>query len=214
MTFKELYQKLSSRVIWGNLLAMALLTVVLVISLIVYLSYYTHHGESVIVPDVKGQTCEAAIRQLQALGLRAEVTDTGHITSLSPDIILDQSVEAGRHVKQDRMIRLTVNSAQAKTLPLPNVVDGSLREAQMKLQAMGFRLGTVKRIEGDYDLVYRVETGGREIYAGSRVSIESPIVLVVGDGGGEDIYNGDDSAAWAVESEYQELEDLLKEYGH
>lgn len=207
MTLKELYQKLTSRLLWGNLLAMGVLTMVLLVGLFVFLAFYTHHGVTVDMPDVTGQRYDVAQRKLEAMGLRVEVSDTGHVTSLAPDVVLEQHIAPGTKIKVNRLVRLTINSATARTIPLPNVIDGSLREAQMKLKAIGFRLGAVRRITGDMDLVYKVEVGGREVHVGDRVSIERPIILVVGDGEAEDYFNGDDSAAWAADMEYQtELE--------
>lgn len=210
MTFRELYNRLTSRIIWANLLAMAVTAVVLVVGLLVFLQFYTHHGETVSVPDVRGQRSEVAQRKLEALGLRVEVADTGHVTTMAPDVILEQQLAPGTEVKLRRLVRLTVNSANAKTLPLPNLIDGSLREAQMKLHVMGFKTGAVKRITGDLDLVYRIEVRGREVRAGERVSVESPITIVAGDGKAEDYFNGDDSAAWASELEY-EMEKQMQE---
>lgn len=201
MTFKEFYQKISSRIIWGNLLAMFLVSVAIVVGLLIYLGYYTHHGETITVPNVVGLRGDVAQRKLEYLGLRAEISDTGHITTMAPDIILEQHVEAGTSVKANRLVRLTINSAKARTIPLPNVVDGSLREAEMRLKAIGFRLGAVKRIDGDLDLVMRVEVMGREVRYGERVSVEKPITIVAGNGKTEDFYIGDDSLEWALEQE-------------
>ena len=50
MTFKEFYQRLTGRYLWGNLLAMVLTLVVVVVGLFVFLHFYTHHGETVAVP--------------------------------------------------------------------------------------------------------------------------------------------------------------------
>ena len=51
MTFKEFFYKLTSRYLWGNLIAMALVLVALVLGLFLFLNAYTHHGETVVVPD-------------------------------------------------------------------------------------------------------------------------------------------------------------------
>ena len=51
MTFKEFFHKLTSRYLWGNLIAMALVLVALVLGLFLFLNAYTHHGETVVVPD-------------------------------------------------------------------------------------------------------------------------------------------------------------------
>lgn len=205
MTFQELYSKFTSRLVWGNLLAMASLTCLLVVGLLVFLDFYTLHGETVTVPDVTGQVSTVAERKLEALGLRVEVTDTGHVTTLPSGVILAQNIDPGTEVKVRRLIRLTINSSAATKLVFPNdVVDGSLHYAIRKLEVLGFKLGAVRRVEGDLNLVISAEVNGREVRSGDRVSVESPITLVVGNGQYEEVYNGNDSVAWAVEEEYRE----------
>lgn len=206
MTFKELYSKCTSRLVWGNLLAMGSLACVLVVGVLVFLDFYTHHGETVTVPDVTGQLSTVAERKLELLGLRSEVTDTGHVTTLPSGVILAQSLDPGTEVKVLRLVRLTINSSAATKLVFPNdVVDGSLHYALKKLEVLGFRLGAVRRVEGDLNLVISAEVNGREVRPGDRVSVESPITLIVGNGQYEETYNGNDSVAWAVEEEYREL---------
>lgn len=206
MTFKELYSKCTSRLVWGNLLAMGTLACVLVVGVLVFLDFYTHHGETVTVPDVTGQLSTVAERKLELLGLRSEVTDTGHVTTLPSGVILAQSLDPGTEVKVLRLVRLTINSSAATKLVFPNdVVDGSLHYALKKLEVLGFRLGAVRRVEGDLNLVISAEVNGREVRPGDRVSVESPITLIVGNGQYEETYNGNDSVAWAVEEEYREL---------
>lgn len=205
MTFRELYSKCTSRMVWGNLLAMGLLTCLLVVGLLVFLDFYTHHGKTVTVPDVSGQLSTVAERKLEALGLRVEVTDTGHVTTLPSGVILAQSINPGTEVKVLRLVRLTVNSSTATKLVFPNdVVDGSLHYAVRKLEVLGFKLGAVRRVEGDLNLVMSAQVNGREVHPGDRVSVESPITLIVGNGQYEEVYNGNDSVAWAIEEEYRE----------
>lgn len=205
MTFKELYSKFTSRLVWGNLLAMASLTCLLVVGLLIFLDFYTLHGETVTVPDVTGQLSTVAERKLEALGLRVEVTDTGHVTTLPSGVILAQNIEPGTEVKVRRLIRLTINSSAATKLVFPNdVVDGSLHYAMRKLEVLGFKLGAVHRVEGDLNLVISAQVNGREVRPGDRISVDSPITLIVGNGLYEETYNGNDSAAWAVEEEYRE----------
>ena len=125
MTFKEFFHKLTSRYLWGNLIAMALVLVALVLGLFLFLNAYTHHGETVVVPDLRGQRCEVAIKRLQQLGLHAEVTDTGYNATIAADAILDQNVPPGGRVKPNRILKLTVNSAQRRPVALPDIADNS-----------------------------------------------------------------------------------------
>lgn len=194
MTFKEFSQKIFSRYLWGNLIGMLLLVVALGAGLFFFLDYYTYHGETLPVPNVCGERSEVGIRKLEALGFRAEVSDTGYNANLAADVILDQNISPGTEVKPHRLILLTVNAAAPRPVALPDLADNSsLREAKMKLEAMGFKLTPAKRIRGEKDWVYRIELRGRELRAGERVPVGLPLTLVVGDGTEEDAFNGNDS---------------------
>lgn len=204
---------MTSRYLWRSLLKIAGTAIALVIGLYFFLDFYTHHGEVVQIPDVKGLKSTVAVHKLEAAGLHVQITDTGYVRTIAPDVILDQSIEPGVEVKQGRLITLTINSDKAKTLALPNVVDGSLREAQIKLKSMGFKLGDVKRVKGDLDLVVRLEVQGNIVQPGMRVSVELPINIVAGDGDVDEYYNGNDSAAWEVERQ-REWERMRQEEEH
>lgn len=183
MTFKEFFCKLTSRNLWGHLLAMLFLWVALIVGLFFFLDMYTHHGKTVEVPNLRGQRCEVAVKRLLQLGLRAEVADTGYNARLSADAILYQNVPPGGRVKFNRLILLTVNSSQPRPIVLPEIANNSsLREARMRLEVLGFKLTPVKRIQGNLDWVYRIEAAGREVQAGERLNVNIPLTLVVGDG--------------------------------
>lgn len=194
MTFSDFFSKLTGRILWGNLIAMAMTLALVIFGLFVFLDHYTHHGQTVTVPDVKGQRCEVAVRKLESLGMRVEVSDTGYNIRLAADVILDQNLRPGTEVKLNRLIRLVVNAASARKVALPDIADNcSFREAQIRLESVGFKLAPVKRIVGDKDWVYRIEVLGREVRAGDRLGINLPITLVVGDGEDEEVFNGNDS---------------------
>ena len=194
MTFKEFYQRLTGRYLWGNLLAMFITLVVVVVGLFVFLHFYTYHGETIAVPDVRGQRAEVAIRKLEAMGMRAEVLDTGYNPRELADVILDQDLLPGYEVKMNRLIHLTVNAGSPRPVALPDIADNcSLREAKMRLEVLGFRLTPIRRIRGDRDWVYAVEARGKEVRTGERLNVNIPLTLVVGDGAEEEVFNGNDS---------------------
>lgn len=194
MTLKEFFSKIASRTLWGNCLGMIVLGVVLIFGANFLINLYTRHNVEVEVPNLRGKSAAAAIALLDELGLEAEVTDTGYVKALPPDAILEQSVAAGHKVKPGRIVRLTVNAAGPRAIALPDISDNcSLREAEAKLKAIGFTIGKIERVQGDLDWVYAVKVNGKTVAAGSRVSIETPITLVVGDGLIEEEFNGNDS---------------------
>ncbi len=193
MTIRNFFKKLGSPILWGNFLAMAILAAGLVAGTLYALDRYTRHGEKIIVPDLRGLSESEAELTLRQLGLQAEVSDSGFVRSLPVGAVLGQSVRAGKEVKPGRTIFLTLNSGTQPTIALPDLADNcSLREAESRLIAIGFKLGQTEFIDGEKDWVYSVKAGGRVVSAGTRVSVDTPIVLVVGNGGTEyEFYDGD-----------------------
>lgn len=181
MGMKRFFGKIFSPVVYWNIAAMAFVFVAICIGLSVWMSSYTHHGEGIDVPNVKGMLFSDADYELSKIGLVAVVSDSSYNRSLPAGTILEQTPGFGSRVKGGREIYLVVNAQQTPTLPVPDIADNcSLREAEAKLKALGFRLGPIEYIEGDKDWVYGVKCRGRNINTGDRVPIDVPVVLVVG----------------------------------
>ena len=180
---KEFFNKLMSRYLWLNLLAMILLVVVVMLGAHIILNLYTHHGESISVPDVRRQSFENAQRTLENRGFTVEVNDTGYVKTLPSGTILEQMPAAGTRLKAGRVIYLTINAANSPTLALPDIIDNSsLREAQAKLSAMGFKLAPPKYVAGEKDWVYGIQAGGRSYTTGQRIPVDVMVTILVGNG--------------------------------
>ena len=185
----SLIKKLFSPVIWGNLLVMALATVLLAIGVWVGLGIYTHHGEEVIVPDVQGKLIGDAEYSLTILGLEAVVVDSTYNRAIPSGAIMAQLPKGGSKVKSGREIYLTINSRESPSVSFPDIADNcSLREAQDRLRQLGFRMGPVEEVPGDKDWVYGVKCHGRLVMTGERVPTDAMITLVVGSGEQEEIF--------------------------
>lgn len=183
MKTSEFFRKFASLYLWCNLLAMALVVVVLALGVRYGLDLYTHHGESLVVPNVKHKAYKDAERILDDLGLVMEVSDTGYVKSLPPDCILEQSIMPGDRVKSGRIIYVTLNAPTTPTITLPDVIDNSsLREAMAKLSAIGFKLGMPEFVPGERDWVYGITVKGRHVATGDKISIEDELIIQVGNG--------------------------------
>ena len=158
-----------SRYLWLNILAMILLVVVIALGAHITLNIYTHHGESISVPDVRRQSLESAQRSLENRGFIVEVNDTGYVKNLPSGVILEQMPAAGTRMKSGRVVYLTINNS-------------SLREAQARLTAIGFRLTAPKYVPGEKDWVYGIQAGGRSYVTGQRIPVDTPVTIVVGNG--------------------------------
>ena len=90
MSLSELFKKIASRLVIGNCLGMVLLSLLLGVGAWFFIGAYTRHGEVVSVPDVCGLDENTARNKLKALGLKAEVTDTGYVYNAAPYAVLEQ----------------------------------------------------------------------------------------------------------------------------
>lgn len=203
---QSFFQKQFNPKPWWDAVAAVVIVVLLGIAVYLSLIFYTHHGNMVTVPNVVGKDYKEAKELLEDAGLRVLVTDTGYETKRDPNLILYQHIPAGQIVKFNRQVFLTINADHPRMKPLPEVIDGSARSAEMKLKAMGFKIGQRKLVPGDEDLVMQVEVGGRVVKEGDRISVEDPIVLVVGNGDVVETYNGNDSLDWAFQRQFEEEE--------
>jgi len=183
MKTKEFFGKLFSRFLIGNLLAMAVVVVLLFIGVKYGLEIYTHHGEGIKVPKVEGMIYSNARSLLEQDGLRIVVTDSGYNKRLAANCILAQNPGEGTMVKRDHVVYVTVNSPSSPSFTIPDIVDNSsYREAEAKLMALGFKLLPPKYIVGEKDWVYGILSRGRRVTTGDQVSIDAPLTLIVGNG--------------------------------
>ena len=183
MKAKEFFGKFTSLFLWGNLLAMALVVLVLGLAVKYGLDAYTHHGEGVKVPKLEGMLYANARSLIESDGLRIMVSDSGYNKRFAANSVLAQSPNAGSFVKEGHVVYVTVNSPSSPTFAIPDVVDNSsFREAEAKLMALGFKLLPPQYVSGEKDWVYGILCRGRRVSTGDYVSIESPLTLLIGSG--------------------------------
>lgn|SRR5574344_2862252 len=183
MKTNDFFAKFKSSYLWGNIIAMIVVIILLFVGLNFGLNLYTHHGEGISVPNLKGLSYGNAVRMLEERGLKIEVNDSGYNKNYAPDCILAQTPALGCKVKAGHTVYVTVNSPHSPMMAIPDLIDNSsLREAQAKLTAMGFKLLDPEYVHGEKDWLYGIKSRGRNLYAGDNVSVEIPLVLVVGDG--------------------------------
>ncbi len=183
MNLSDFFRKFKSRYLIGNICAMIAVVVVACIGVKYGLDIYTHHGESISIPDVRKKTFEDARYLLEQSGLQIVVSDTGYVRNLQPGCILEQTPEPGDHVKSGHIVYVIVNASHTPTLTIPDIIDNSsLREAMAKLSAMGFKLTQPEYIDGEKDWVYGITVKGRHLVAGNKVSIDDWVTIQVGNG--------------------------------
>ena len=200
MNVKEIWNKIASHYVLLNLFAMAVVIVLLCVAVKFGLDLYTHHGEGIAVPELKGMSYHKARLLLEEEGLNIIVSDSGYQKTMPADCILAQTPGVGTKVKAGHAIYVTVNSPSSPTFAIPDIVDNSsYREAEARLTAMGFRLDPPKMVDGEKDWVYGILCRGHRVSNGDRVSIDHPLTLMVGKGTIEDLDDIDMVGAEEVE---------------
>jgi len=190
MKSKDFFGKFLSRYLWGNFLAMAIVVAALCLGVKYGLGIYTRHDEGIPVPKITSMNFEKARNLLEMDGLHIEVSDSGFNRRLPADCILAQNPGYGTKVKEGRTIYVTVNAPASPTVSIPDVIDNcSRREAEAKLTALGFRLLEPKYVAGEKDWVVGIVSRGRDISTGDRISIEHPLMLVLGNGSYDNNYD-------------------------
>ncbi|MBQ5972262.1 MAG: PASTA domain-containing protein [Prevotella sp.] len=200
--------KIGRYVAW-NLVAMAVVCLLLFLGVKFGLNMYTHHGEAIAVPDVKNKPADAAMSAIAALDLVPLVTDTGYVKKLPPGCVLEQVPVAGSKVKSGHVVRLVLNASSAPMLKLPDIIDNSsLRTAMSRLSAMGFKMGLPEFVPGEKEWVLGVKADGKNVSTGDKISTDATIVIQVGNG-----MIGEDDSITFVDPVIEEDDMQEYEYG-
>jgi beta-lactam-binding protein with PASTA domain len=120
--------------------------------------------------------------------LRYEVNDSSYTEKYPPLAVLKQYPSAGSQVKENRVIYISLNRITPPTVPMPNLVDGSLINAEVQLKSNELKRGRIQIISGPYlHVVKEMKFRGEKIEPGTRITKGSVIDLVVYDGGSDSL---------------------------
>lgn len=181
ITLKEFFSFKQNRFFWLNLIAMIVVVIGACWGTLLWLDHYTHHGEAYVVPNVKNKSLGEAQLALHNQKLEGLVVDSSYVKGLPDGMVLDQNPAEGARVKEGRTIYLTVTTSKVPLVKLPDLVDNSsLRQAEAKLKAMGFRLTEPEYVSGEQDWIYGIKYRGRSLMSGDKVPHEAMLTLCVG----------------------------------
>lgn len=188
--FFSILKEWSVRGLLVNLVLLSIIIGILVmLFFFVYLPGVTHHGETITVPNLEGMQLEEMDEFLGKRNFRYEVADSGYSEQYPPLTILKQYPLPGAKVKEKRKIYLTVKARKPKSVKMPNLIDGSLKNAELVLRSYGLKLG---KIEYKPDLasnaVLEQRMNGKQVEPGTMVPLGTEIDLIVGDGLGNRVF--------------------------
>lgn len=183
ITFKDFFSFKNNRFFWINIIAMILVVIVVIFGALKWLDSYTRHGDAIEVPNVKNINVDEAEVMLNNRELSLVVIDSTYKKDLPAGTVLEQNPVPGSKIKKGRAIYVTINSDRVPLVAIPDIVDNSsLRQAEAKLKAMGFKLSEPQYISGEKDWVYGLSYRGRQLNTGDRVPREAILTLTAGNG--------------------------------
>lgn len=155
--------------------------VVLVYITMLLIRVYTHHGKSILVPNLGGLTETEVQVVTKEHKLRYEIVDSLFVPDAVPGTIITQYPYVNQRVKQRRTIYLTISAISPEKVLMPIVENVSFREAKSRLENAGLRLGDVIQKASEFsNLVLDKSINGLPIPSDTMLNKGTYVDLVVG----------------------------------
>ncbi|MDX1461549.1 MAG: PASTA domain-containing protein [Marinirhabdus sp.] len=165
-----------------QLLIAALGLIILAFLVLWWLRSTTNHGQKIEVPDLAKMTLNDVETVLEENDLRYVILDSANYNPDFPRFsVIEQLPRAGKFVKEDRKIYLTLNPSGYRKVQIPEVVGKTARQAKPTLEAMGFKIGKITTKPHMSDQVLELRNEGARIEPGDELEITSVIDLIIGD---------------------------------
>lgn len=183
------------------------LSIILLLTLITlfftnkWLASYTHHGESVPVPDFNNLKTSALDDFIKDKEVNYRIIDSIYDPKEEPGIVIRQDPEPKSKVKRNRTVYLYVTGMVAPQISMPKLVDRSERQARLIIETYGLKVGSVKEVDADCNgcVVSQRVRGKGSVEPGNAVKKGSIIDLEIGRKGNLTLEQSSDSTAGGKE---------------
>ena len=161
----------------------AALTFILLLGTLMWLKIYTHHGKTIVVPDLTGLTVEEVDDVTSSRHLRFEVIDSVFSMEMPRGTVIKQNPNPTSRVKKNRKIFLTTNAVNPEMVSMPQLIGLSFRQARLALQNAGLVQGSIT-YKPDFakNNVLQQMHGDSVINEGTEIAKGAVIDLVLGMG--------------------------------
>ena len=88
ISFKDFFSFKKNRAFWLNLIAMPIVIIAVIWGVLNWLDTYTHHGQSIIVPNINGLPIKQAETELSKKGLNLEIVDSNYVKGMPAGAVL------------------------------------------------------------------------------------------------------------------------------
>jgi len=151
--------------------------------LLIWMNFYTRHGQAKPVPDFFGLTMEQTKALAKKNKMRFQIMDSVYTNLVPGGCVAEQTPKPGFKVKKWRNILLTINAFSPEMVAMPNLVDLPKRQALALIESSGLEMGTLRYIPDlAIDIVRKQLYKGKEVYENDSLQKGSVIDLVLGKG--------------------------------
>ena len=172
-----------SKVFLKNLGFAVIIIVGVVMMLLIWMNFYTRHGQARPVPDFFGLTLEQTAKLAKKSKLRYQIIDSIYTTIVPRGCIAEQNPIPGFKVKKWRNVILTINAFHPEMVAMPNLVNLPKRQALLQIESSGLEIGQLKyKPDPTTDFVIDQQYNGKNIPEGDSLQKGSVIDLIMGKG--------------------------------
>ncbi|MCX5055700.1 Stk1 family PASTA domain-containing Ser/Thr kinase [Streptomyces sp. NBC_00201] len=143
--------------------------------------------QTVAVPDISGQSCDDAKKQLQSVGLNGNCVNTPTTDDNQVDKVISTSPTIGTQVKKNTAVQINIGQKQNAQTQVPNIQGQALKDVKQALQQAGLQVGNITGVQDDNAIVVSSDPSqGSTVNQGTAVNL----VTVGGNGGNNGGNNG------------------------
>jgi beta-lactam-binding protein with PASTA domain len=154
-----------------------------VMILLIWMNFYTRHGQARAVPNFVGLTMEQTVNLAKKSRLRYQIIDSIYTTTVPRGCIAEQNPKPGFKVKKWRNVVLTINAFHPEMVAMPNLIDLPLRQASALVVSSGLEIGQLKyRPDFTVNVVIDQQYNGKNIHEGDSIQKGSVIDLILSKG--------------------------------
>jgi eukaryotic-like serine/threonine-protein kinase len=151
--------------------------------LLIWMNFYTRHGQARSVPNFVGLTMEQTVALAKRSKLRYQIIDSIYTSTVPRGCIAEQNPKPGFKVKKWRNVVLTINAFHPEMVAMPNLIDLPLRQASALVVSSGLELGLLKyRPDFTVNVVIDQQYNGKNIREGDSIQKGSVIDLILSKG--------------------------------
>lgn len=154
-----------------------------VLVLMIWMNFYTRHGQARPVPDFYGLNMEQTVKLAKKNKLRFTIIDSVYTTIVPRGCVTEQNPKPGFKVKKWRNVSLTINAFSPEMVAVPNLIDLPVRQALALIESSGLKMGDT-RFKPDMSINFVLDQlyNGKKISLGDSLQKGSVIDLIVGKG--------------------------------